>query len=63
MSQYGNCDHCGEDLIPTDWFLDEEGDKNGIPTGRIRWAVGYIVCPNCGKKYVVDDTFDEPWHY
>lgn len=61
---YGKCDRCGADLIPADWFEDiEYHPKTMLPTGRVRWAVGYIVCPECGEKYCVDDTFDGPWHY
>lgn len=62
MNQYGNCGYCGEDLIPADCFVEEERDKYNIPTGRVRWAVGYIVCPRCGQIYTVDDSFDGPWH-
>ena len=61
---YGKCDRCGADLTPADWFEEKEYDsKTMIPTGRVRWAAGYIVCPECGMKYCVDDTFDGPWHY
>lgn len=61
---YGECDRCGAHLMPADWFEEKEYDSNTmLPTGRIRWAVGYIVCPECGKKYCVDDTFDGKWHY
>ena len=61
---YGKCDRCGADLMPADWFEEKEYDsKTMLPTGRVRWAVGYIVCPECGRKFCVDDTFDGQWHY
>ena len=49
VMDYGKCDRCGSDLIPADWFEDIEYDLNMIPTGRVRWAVGYIICPECGE--------------
>lgn len=63
MSEYGECDRCNCELMPTDWFEDIEYDSHMIPTGRVRLAVGYMICPECGKKYCVDDSFDGPWHY
>jgi len=51
---YGKCDRCGADLISADWFEDIEYDsKTMLPTGRVRWAVGYIVCPECGRSIVL----------
>lgn len=59
---YGKCDICNSDL-EAEIFLDTEYGKYGIPTGRVRQAVGVLYCPYCGKRYCVDDTFDGPWFY
>lgn len=61
-TNYGNCERCKTPL-KAETFWDKEYDKKGRPTGRIRRAVGVLYCPNCMKKYCVDDTFDGPWHY
>lgn len=58
---FGTCDKCGEQLT-ADWFIDEEFyPESCITTGRTRLAVNYLFCPQCGEKYVVDDTFDGNW--
>lgn len=47
------------------WFEEEEKDLYGttlITTERKRWAVSHLVCPSCLRDYIVDDSFDEPWH-
>lgn len=63
---YGSCDVCGCGLSPV-WFEEiEEIDKKNQPryvTGRVRMACSYLFCENCGRKYMVDDTFDGPWYY
>ncbi len=67
--RYGNCKICGGELQPV-FFIEEETVMEGPPgyqhpcrTGRIRRAVDYLVCDNCGHKECVDDTFDGPWHF
>ena len=60
---YGTCDVCGADLIPV-FFEDKEIVKEyGVEfkTGRKRIAVDYLQCPNCLKKYTVDDSLDKKW--
>ena len=47
------------------WFEEEEKDLYGtalIKTGRTRLAVSHLVYPSCLRNYIVDDSFDEPWH-
>lgn len=63
FSLYGNCEKCNLPLN-ADWFIDKEFEPNSnILTGRIKYAVDYLYCPYCLKKYPIDDTFDGPWHY
>lgn len=64
MSKYGKCESWHDDLEPV-WFKEEERCIRGtalIKTGRTRLAVSHLVCPSCLKNYIVDDSFDEPWH-
>lgn len=47
------------------WFKEEERCIRGtalIKTARTRLAVSHLVCPSCLRNYIVDDSFDEPWH-
>jgi hypothetical protein len=58
---FGNCCECGTPLEPV-WFKDIEFEpKSNIPTGRVKWAVNYLSCPCCLKKFTVDDSFDGDW--
>lgn len=61
-SRYLNyqCQDCGEMIRPV-WFLETEYGRNGGPTGRKRRAVSHLQCDGCGKKEIVDDSFDGPW--
>lgn len=63
---YGACSKCGCNLEPGEWFQEEEYYvKNGIInyTGRVRKSLSYLICPKCGHKEIVDDSFDGPWHF
>ncbi len=63
---YGLCPNCGFQLEPGEWFTEEEEEvRHGIriKTGRKRLALAYLICPSCGHKETIDDTFDKPWHY
>lgn len=60
---YGICDYCGGELYPV-WFTEEETNiEHGsmYKTGRRRRAVSHLVCEQCLKNFVVDDSFDGPW--
>jgi len=56
---FGECE-CGMKLLPV-WFTEFERDRYGVRTGRKRKACSQLVCECCGRRYVVDDTFDEDW--
>ena len=43
--------------------IAEEFDNYGHRTGRVKNAVDYLYCPECGRTYIVDDSFDGPWQY
>jgi uncharacterized protein with PIN domain len=60
--RYGECAECDGALEPV-WYIEYERDEDGILTGRQRHDVDYLVCPYCGKRYCVDDSFAMPWHY
>lgn len=60
MSKYGECDNCKTTLEPVK-FVEKEYDVYNIPTGRVRLAVSYLVCPECGEIFTVDSSFDGPW--
>ena len=64
MNSFGNCAECGCPL-EAKWFIEDEYETTtfGVMyrTGRQRHAVDYLFCPDCGKKYCVDDSFDGPW--
>ncbi len=62
MSRYGTCFKCGDELHP-EWFIDEEYDYHGYPTGRVRRDVSVLICECCGNRESVDDSFAGPWHY
>ena len=58
---YGYCPKC-EVTLERIWFKDIEFEpKSNIPTGRVKWAVNYLQCPCCLKKFTVDDSFDGEW--
>lgn len=62
---YGYCSRCDAELVPV-WFIEDEyKTEHGITckTGRKRRAVSHLECPKCFKREVVDDSFDEAWHY
>ena len=58
--EYGTCDLCHTPL-KAEWFYEKEHDERMLHTGRVRKAVNCLVCPNCLKEYVCDDSFDGPW--
>lgn len=61
---YGICDQCNYPLKPI-WFIEKEYKTNHgheYPTGRVRKAVDYLICPSCLEKYCIDDTLDDPWY-
>lgn len=64
FDDFGVCPECGYSLEPV-WFVDEEYKVTSFGslyrTGRERFAVDYLVCDVCLKKYCVDDSFDDPW--
>lgn len=65
MKRYGVCERCETPLNPI-WFEEDEykvtyGSLH--KTGRIRRAVSHLECPYCGKRYIVDDSFDVDWYY
>ena len=51
-NKYGNCDLCGYNLFPI-WYKQLNEDTN-----KIDYLVSYLLCDNCGKCYIVDDSFD-----
>lgn len=60
-NKYGLCDECNIPLQPGECaILDEKVLSNGyyINTGRQIFTVGYLICPICLKRFVVDDSFD-----
>lgn len=59
--RYGVCE-CGT-CLEAMWYIAEEFDKYGHRTGRVKNAVDYLYCPECSRKYIVDDSFDGPWQY
>ena len=44
-----------------DLYVLNRVSKSNIPTGRVKWAVNYLSCPCCLKKFTVDDSFDGDW--
>lgn len=68
MSRYGGCPHCGTDLEAV-WFVEYEYAYQTLPgcktieykTGRKRDNIDYLVCPVCGKREVIDDSFASSW--
>ena len=60
MSNFGSCEDCNTEIEPV-YFLEKEY-RNRLPTGRVRNAVDYLVCPVCLKKTCVDNSFDGPWY-
>ena len=64
IMDYGYCE-CGGELYPI-WFTEYEYKVvNGsrYNTGRKRSAVSHLVCEQCLKNHVVDDSFDGNWYY
>lgn len=62
-TEFGSCDNCKIPL-EADWFKDIEfKPKSNIPTGRVRRTVNYLYCPQCLKKFPVDESFDGQWYY
>lgn len=60
--QFGTCKCCAP-LVPA-YFIEEERVLiNGVwlETGRKRYAIDYLYCPQCGIKYPVDDSADGSW--
>ena len=58
---YGYCPKCDAALEPIGFKDIEFEPKSNIPTGRVKWAVNYLQCPYCLKKFTVDDSFDGEW--
>jgi hypothetical protein len=62
-NDYGLCDVC-QIPLQANTFIDKEFYPNSNTlTGRTRFAVNFLYCPCCGKKFVIDDSFDGNWHY
>lgn len=63
MENFGICPQCEVNLVPIYFWEEEESLHEGsyIKTGRVRKAVDYLICPYCGEKHAVDDSFDGPW--
>lgn len=61
---YGVCDYCGGTLQPVYFNEEETVVEHGCmrKTGRYRRAVSHLVCEICLKDFIVDDSFDGPWH-
>ncbi len=60
---FGVCNVCGVELEPI-YFIEEEEklyENTYTKTGRVRTAVDYLLCPCCGEKHIVSDSFDGPW--
>lgn len=55
------CDFCLQWVRPV-YFMEPERDQHNTLTGRKRRAVSHLECEGCGKKHVIDGTFDGPWH-
>lgn len=60
--EFGRCEDCNIPLAIGDTGKEYEY-RNGCKTGRVKIIVGYLICPNCLQKYIVDDTFDGDWYY
>lgn len=66
MNEYGKCTICNSELEPGGWYTEYEEiirSSGIIRTGRKRRSLSYLVCPRCGNKEIVDDSFDMPWYY
>lgn len=64
ISKFGECAFCGAHLEAV-WFTEYEyNTTDGITykTGRKRHAVDYLFCPECNKKFCIDDSFDSCWY-
>ena len=60
---YPECSTCGTQM-EAEWFLEDEFryiDGHCIKTGRVRKNINWFICPCCGQKHPVDDTFAGPW--
>ena len=55
------CRVCGEEM-DIEYFVEEEYDREGHKTGRVRTQANGLICWCCGHKELVDDdTFSGPW--
>lgn len=68
INKFGNCPHCDTPL-EAEWFKEYEWKTSWVggyctqyKTGRWRYNINYLVCPNCLKKQVMDDTYAGEWH-
>lgn len=64
LRDFGRCPDCNTELEPV-YFTEEERtvfEKANVKTGRVREAVDYLLCPLCGTRFIVDDSFDTSWH-
>lgn len=62
-NDYGLCIVCGQNLVPASFIEEEMIIEQGVwvNTGRTRWAVSHLFCPDCGHVECVDGSFDGPW--
>lgn len=61
---FGNCPYCGGKLHPV-WFTDEETQVihgSLIKTGRKRRAISHLVCEDCFRNQIIDDSYDGNWY-
>lgn len=63
LNNFGKCSICNVDLEPVYFEEKERKLYEGayIETGRVRTAVDYLLCPCCGERFIVDDSFDSAW--
>ena len=62
---FGKCPYCNGELRPI-WFIEEETVvRSGhlMKTGRKRQAVSHLICEDCLKQQIVDNSFDGEWYY
>ena len=61
-NNYGLCDVCQTPLQADTGRVNEFYPNTATPTGRTKFVVNFLYCPQCRKKILVDDTFDGQWH-
>ena len=63
MPEY-RCPVCLQKMVKIKFLEEEElcTDHYYHKTGRVRYNVSHLECPNCFHKEAVDsDTFAQPW--